>query len=85
MKKKIMIGAAAIALIAMNVLAFTSYARIGERPGGIRNNPYQTVYNCSDFSVRLSCTWIKTNEQCLIACDGSMVIPVPTDPTIVDR
>jgi len=86
MKKKVFFGAVAAALVALNVFALTSYARIGERPGGVKANPYQTMYYCSGENLNYSCTWIPTSLTCFRACDGSEMIPVPTPvrPPLVD-
>jgi hypothetical protein len=86
MKKKVLYGAIAAALVALNAFAFSSYARIGERPGGIKENPYQTLYYCSSDNLNYSCTWMKTSLTCFRACDGSEMIPVPKPitPPLVD-
>jgi len=86
MKKKLLIGAIAVVLIALNAIAFSSHALI-PKPGkdNIKFNPYQTMSYCSDWNLRYSCTPKRTSVRCIQACDGSTVIPVPTDPTIVDR
>lgn len=88
MKKKLVIGAAVVALLALNALAFSSHALVPEPgPGNIKFNPYQTLSYCANVNVlRHSCTPKRTSIKCEIACDGSYVIPVPTDPTpIYDR
>ena len=85
MKKKLVIGAAVVALLALNALAFSSHALVPEPgPGNIKFNPYQTMSYCANAQLRHSCTPKRTKIKCQIACDGSIVIPVPTDPTLVD-
>ncbi|MBP5626305.1 MAG: hypothetical protein J6W98_05235 [Bacteroidales bacterium] len=84
MKKKFLYGAIAIALVALNAFAFTSHALIPEPgPDNIKFNPYQTMSYCKD-QLYYSCTKKITKIKCWRACDGSTVIPVPTDPTLVD-
>lgn len=87
MKKKLLIGASVVVLLALNALAFSSHALIpAPGPDNIKFNPYQTLGYCANTNVlRHSCTPKRTSIKCQIACDGSTVIPVPTDPTIVDR
>ena len=85
MKKKILYGAIAVALVALNALAFSSRAIVPTPgPGNIKFNPYQTMSYCTNHALRHSCTAKPTSIRCQIACDGSTVIPVPTDPTLVD-
>ena len=85
MKKKIIFGVVAVALIALNAVAFSSHAIIpAPGPDNIKFNPYQTMSYCTNHVLRHSCTPKFTKVRCQIACDGSTVIPVPTDPTIVD-
>ena len=87
MKKKLLIGASVVVLLALNALAFSSHALIpAPGPDNIKFNPYQTLGYCANTNVlRHSCTPKRTSRMCEIACDGSTVIPVPNDPTIVDR
>lgn len=85
MKKKILYGVIAVALVALNAFAFTSHAIVPTPgPGNIKFNPYQEMSYCTNHVLRHSCTKKVTSVRCQIACDGSTVIPVPTDPTIVD-
>ena len=79
-----MYGAVAAALLVLNAFAFSSHALVPEPgPDNIKFNPYQTMSYCTN-ALRHSCTPKRTKIFCQIACDGSIVIPVPTDPTLVD-
>jgi hypothetical protein len=85
MKKKVLFAAAAAALIALNVFSFSSRAIVPTPgPDNIKFNPYQSMSYCMNHALRHSCTAKPTSIRCQIACDGSTVIPVPTDPTLVD-
>ncbi len=89
MKKKLIYCGLAAALIAVNVLSFSAFARLPERsdkPG--KPTPYQTMSYChpnSLYSLNYSCVAFKTDVDCNIDCYGRVYYHVPTDPTIVSE
>ena len=89
MKKKLLYGGIAAALIVVNALAFSAFARIPE--GAIKTGkptPYQTMSYCnpnSPYALNYSCVAFKTDVDCCIDCFGRVYYHVPTDPTIVSE
>jgi len=64
MKKKLLIGIAAAVLVALNALAFSSFAAAPGGSGGSSAGCYQTMRYCTAWSLRLACTTSKTAERC---------------------
>jgi len=70
MKKRFFFGLIAVALIALNALAFSSFAALPGTGPGIVPGPgdlacYQTLAKCGDKpGLREVCTRMKTNENC---------------------
>ena len=65
MKKNILFGFAAIALLALNVLAFSAAAKPEPQLPIEFEGCYQTVSSCDVYGVqRENCTSRKTNHKC---------------------
>ena len=66
MKKRFFFGLIAVALIALNALAFASFAAPPSPypPGFHDSGCYQTMGNCGRF-IRQTCTSLYTSSQCV--------------------
>ena len=87
MKKKILFGAIAAALVALNALAFSSFAAAPGGSGGSSAKCYQTMSYCSAWHLHLSCTTSKTGNYCsryyCTSCPSTPVVIIIDQP--VDR
>lgn len=84
MKKNILFGFAAIALLALNVLAFSAAAKPEPQLPIEFEGCYQTVSSCDVYGVqRENCTSRKTNHKCTrnyYKCHNCNNGPVILDP-----
>ena len=70
MKKKILFGALAAVLVALNVLAFSSFTASAKVAPADMEAPaaggrcYQTMGYCSAWHLNYSCTTSSTSESC---------------------
>ena len=76
MKKKCLYGALAAVLVAVNVLAFSTFKASAKV---IYVGPYQTIAYCSEWTMKKSCTSSPTAWSCSSHC-GSPVRPVAPGP-----
>lgn len=75
MKKKLLFGAIAAAFVALNALAFSSFAAApGGSGGGVApgNLPYQSMGYCDAWHLRLKCQKAYTAERCKVHCGKRM-------------
>lgn len=76
MKKKLLYGALAAVLVAVNVLAFSTFKASAKV---IYVGPYQSMAYCSEWQLKMYCTTSPTAWSCSNHC-GSPVRPVAPGP-----
>ena len=84
MKKKVLFGVIAAALVTLNALAFSSFTASAAAPGGAGGGCYQSMGYCG-WRLTYKCLTRYTAERCRIyvcsECGGAVVVR----PGIDDR
>ena len=74
MKKKFLYGALAAVLVAVNVLAFSTFKASAKV---IYVGPYQTIAYCSEWTMKKSCTSSPTAWSCTNHCGKPTNLTAP--------